>query len=529
MYQNHFGLQDMPFSISPDPRFLFMSERHREALAHLIYGIGNDGGFVLLTGDVGTGKTTVCRCLLEQVPDATDVALVLNPKLTAPELLAALCDELHIRYPEGTSSVKLLVDHINGFLLNNHAQGRKTVLIIDEAQNLAPEVLEQVRLLTNLETDRRKLLQIIMLGQPELRDMLARPEMCQLAQRITARYHLGPLSREEVAEYVAHRLGVAGLRRQIFPKALLRRLHRLSGGVPRLINIICDRALLGTYVQGRETVNRATLEEAAREVLDNHSRRPGRRALRPLLAIATAAVFIALFLGLQGGIGDLSPLPGTTATLNAAPTVSLTWPADQPISLSGTSAYQAVFARWGIEYGQGNGLACEFAQANGLSCQHQRGSLGRLRQINRPAVLKLFDDQGEEFFAALVSLRNQSATFIVGGEEITAPVEALEARWLGEFTVLWEAPSEFTGVIRPGDRGDMVAWLARQRAVVQGRESGALENPVLKGDLLHQLEEFQRTRGLAPDGIVGPQTLLYLRSASGEGPLLDDPKEKDLG
>ena len=266
LYKEYFGLKEPPFSIAPDPRYLFMSEQHREALAHLTYGIESDSGFILLTGDVGTGKTTVSRCLLDQISSDTHVAFVLNPRLSVEELLAVVCDELGIAYPEGTTSNKIFIDRINNFLLATSAKGHKTVLIIEEAQNLSPDVLEQVRLLTNLETNQCKLLQIILLGQPELREMLSQPGMSQLEQRITARYHLGPLSINDVQAYVSHRLAKAGVDRQLFPFSLTRTIYQLSSGVPRLINLICDRSLLGAYVQGKDKVDKATLKRAAQEV-----------------------------------------------------------------------------------------------------------------------------------------------------------------------------------------------------------------------------------------------------------------------
>lgn len=287
MYSNYFGLAEIPFSIAPDPRYLYMSARHREALAHLIYGINSEGCFVLLTGEVGTGKTTICRCLLEQMPENCDVAFIFNPKLTAEELLASICKEFGIPCPRSRGSIKAYVDRINNFLLAAHAKGRKAVLIIDEAQNLGIEVLEQMRLLTNLETNRRKLLQVILLGQTELREMIARPSLRQLAQRITARYHLEPLSKPEVEAYVAHRLAVSGARSRLFPPATLAMLCRLSGGIPRLINVICDRALLGTYIESESAVNKRILAKAAREVLgERHaSSRNGTALRRTLLAL----------------------------------------------------------------------------------------------------------------------------------------------------------------------------------------------------------------------------------------------------
>lgn len=269
MYQEFFGLREAPFSIAPNPHYLYMSKQHHEALAHLVYGVGRDGGFVLLTGEVGTGKTTICRCFLEQIPPDTDVAFILNPKLNAEQLLATICDELGISYFADDVSIKSLVDCINAYLLKSHSKGRHTVLIIDEAQNLSPEVLEQLRLLTNLETHEKKLLQIVLLGQPELQDMFLRPDLRQLAQRVTARFHLKELQPGEIGPYVRHRLGVAGGRDiiSIFPEKTLKKLYVITAGVPRVINLVCDRAMLGAYSQNMRSVDVRTLERAAREIL----------------------------------------------------------------------------------------------------------------------------------------------------------------------------------------------------------------------------------------------------------------------
>ncbi len=303
MYERFFGLTEPPFSIAPDPRYLYMSDKHREALAHLLYGITH-GGFVLLTGEVGTGKTTICRCLLEQLPPDTELAFVFNPKLTAAELLETLCDEYRIPRPlagpGGGASIKALIDGINDHLLAQHARGRTCVLIIDEAQNLAADVLEQMRLLTNLETNERKLLQIMMIGQPELRTMLKRPDLRQLAQRITARYHLGALSAKDTAAYVARRLEVAGVERRLFSPKVLARLHHHTGGIPRLINLIADRALLGAYVQGEPRVSPQTLDRAASEILDGMTSvsewRSRRRVVYAGGGVAVAAAAVATLL-----------------------------------------------------------------------------------------------------------------------------------------------------------------------------------------------------------------------------------------
>jgi general secretion pathway protein A len=273
MYAAHFGLKREPFSIAPDPRYLFMSEHHREALAHLLYGVRGGGGFVLLTGEIGAGKTTVCRCFLEQVPKRTHVAYIFNPKLTALELLQSVCEEFRItvsaRDASAAPTLKDHVDALNEYLLRTHAAGYNSVLIIDEAQNLSADVLEQLRLLTNLETNERKLLQIILIGQPELRDMVARPELEQLAQRVVARFHLDPLGEDETAHYIKHRLSVAGMSGLIpFDRDARHRIHELTRGVPRRINLLCDRALLGAYASGRQRVDRAIVDKAASEVFD---------------------------------------------------------------------------------------------------------------------------------------------------------------------------------------------------------------------------------------------------------------------
>ncbi len=307
MYTAHFGLRELPFAITPDPRYLYMSERHREALAHLLYGVSAGGGFVQLTGEVGTGKTTVCRCLLEQLPPNVDAALILNPRLTASELLATVCDELRIPYPPRTTSLKLLVDALSSHLLQAHAQGRRTVLIIDEAQNLSLEVLEQVRLLTNLETTQEKLLQVILIGQPELIQRLNRPRLRQLAQRVTARYHLLPLSQQETRAYISHRLVVAGQTATLFTSAAVREVHRVSGGVPRLINVMCDRALLGVFARDKKYVDAMTVRRAAAEVLGRVTwSRTARSLLRvSALAAGGAAIVVAAVLATQAPLEDI--------------------------------------------------------------------------------------------------------------------------------------------------------------------------------------------------------------------------------
>jgi general secretion pathway protein A len=536
MYLDYFGFRETPFSIAPDPRYLFMSERHREALAHLLYGIRSEGGFVLVTGEVGTGKTTVCRCLLEQVPDSADIALVLNPKLTAAELLATICDELQIDYPEGNTSIKLFVDRINGRLLDAHARGRRTVLIIDEAQNLGAEVLEQIRLLTNLETDRQKLLQIIMLSQPELLDLLSRPELRQLSQRITARYHLDPLSLPEVDAYVKHRLEVAGMQRQLFSRRTLERLYKISRGIPRLVNIICDRALLGTFVQGRDVVDRKTLDRAAREVFgETRGQRKKKTSMgwRILLAGTLLVSAVAIAGGMSGswnlpaGIGALMPTsrPQTTRTptVDESPaavppaTADDGWVRSLTTDRSEEHAFATLFRKWGITFQpKENGSACDFARSKGLLCLSETGSFRTLDLLNRPAVLKLYDASGGEFYAPVVGKSEKFALLKVGDKEEKVPLEEIRKRWMGQFTLLWQPPPGFEGILKVGNRGGEVAWLDRRLAAAEGGSASTLKNPLFDDTMAGRVKKFQLAMGLVPDGVVGSRTLILLNTAARE-------------
>ena len=327
MYAAYFGLTERPFSLAPDPRYLYLSDAHREALAHLLYGIGEGGSFVQLTGEVGTGKTTVCRALLEQLPPDVDVAMIFNPRLTSVELLAAVCDELRVPYPAGTTSLKVLVDALSQALLDAHAKGRRTVLIIDEAQNLSARVLEEVRLLTNLETTTQKLLQVVLIGQPELAELLARRNLRQLSQRVTARYHLRSFSEEESQRYIQHRLEIAGQRQPIFTKQAVRAAHRLARGIPRLLNTICDRALLGAYATGQTRVKEAVVRRAAKEVLGPRRSRRWVTATAGAVLVVVVASTIALVA--TGGLRSLGAWAFSRTEKSISPPVDV--PALAPV------------------------------------------------------------------------------------------------------------------------------------------------------------------------------------------------------
>jgi general secretion pathway protein A len=516
MYLSFFGLAEAPFSIAPTPRYLYMSQRHQEALAHLLYGVNSGGGFVLLTGEVGAGKTTVCRALLEQIPETCDVAYIFNPRLTVEELLEAVCVEFGITCPAGNRSIKVFVDCLNAHLLAAHAHGRQAVLIIDEAQNLSADVLEQMRLLTNLETSEHKLLQIILIGQPELATVLERPELKQLAQRIVARYHLGPLTRDEVAAYVRHRLEVAGCQRPLFPTALTSRLHRASGGVPRILNLLCDRALLGAYVQGKERVDRKTLKQAEHEVLQTPTQQRRQQRLQQLSIGLTTAAIAGLLAWIYWPVGesliDVAPAKPAIAQMAAATTTQMP-PAVASIAApneadSETPAYTALFKVWDATYRSGD--VCRQAEAQGLRCRNARGSLVELRQLNWPAVLTLRDEQGRNFAATLIALDRRKASLVVGQQRIDADLGTLASQWNGEYSLLWRLPTAVETTLRPDDEGPGIVWLRESMAMIDG-QAPAVNQPTRYDQALAQrVRKFQQASGLKADGNVGTQTLMHL-------------------
>ncbi|MES2149083.1 MAG: AAA family ATPase [Pseudomonadota bacterium] len=512
MYTHYFKLSQAPFSIAPDPRYLYMSERHREALAHLLYGVGSGGGFVLLTGEIGAGKTTVCRCFMEQIPAGCQLGYIFNPKLTVEELLLSVCDEFRITLaPAGAGpvSVKSYVDAINAYLLASHAEGKNNVLIIDEAQNLSPDVLEQLRLLTNLETSERKLLQIILIGQPELRAMLARPELEQLAQRVIARYHLGSLSEAETGSYVAHRLAVAGASAASpIPPRLMARVHRLAQGVPRRINLLCDRALLGAYVENSSTVTRTILRKAAREVFADAVARP-RTALRwPSLLgglLAGAAVSGAVAWQL------LAHRPAPPAP--PAPLARTATPAALVPLAHGTAAgaLRELAALWGEALPEGE--PCQAALKLDLRCHQGRGGLFELRLLDRPAVLSLHEGQ-QQVFALLVALDDRQATLSLDGKRQQLPLGVLATRFDGEFTTFWKVPRAFRDELVDGARGADVDWIAARLAQLNGVAAPVANRP-LDARLQGWLRNFQAAHQLKADGVAGPRTYMRLNQLSG--------------
>jgi len=526
MYLSFFGLNEKPFAITPDPRYLYLSERHAEALAHLLYGINEAGGFVQLTGEVGTGKTTIVRSLLAQTPKNAEIALILNPKMTAPEFLLTICEELGIGVPDSAlGSLKDLVDILSEYLLRAHAAGHRVVLVVDEAQNLSPEVLEQVRLLTNLETNTQKLLQIILIGQPELRELLSRNELRQLAQRVTGRYHLNPLSHEETSAYVRHRLRVAGATSDIFAPPALNAVFSLSQGVPRVINVICDRALLGAYSLDRHRVTASLVRGAAAEVF-------GRRFTPewlPWFATATIALVLG---GVTFAVWKAQPWHARArAVASAGPVARDDGAAAVPVALATTprppaaqlaqllaknaadtdtdGAFGKLFGLWGTKY-QPNGTdPCTQAAALGLACIAERGSFGQLRQYNHPAILLLHDAAGTTHQVVLTALDDEQARLDLGGTQSVSLGE-LSRYWLGDFVMLWRPASSPVKALARGMRGPQVRWLRESLQHVRGVQGDAPVSDVFDAELVGEVREFQRLHQLAVDGIAGVQTQIAL-------------------
>jgi general secretion pathway protein A len=533
VYAAHFGLTERPFSLAPDPRYLFLSDGHREALAHLVYGL-QGGGFVQLTGEIGTGKTTVCRALLDQLPPEVDVAMIFTPRLNAVELLAAVCHELRVVVPAGTTSVKLLVDAVSRKLLDTHAKGRRTVVIIDEAQNLSMEVLEELRLLTNIETTREKLVQVILIGQPELADIMQRPELRQLGQRVTARYHLKPFGYAETKAYVRHRLEVAGQQESMFTGAAVWLAHRRSGGVPRLINNICDRALLGAFSRGTRRVTARIVRRAATEVLGPG---PGQYWLEA--GVAAGIIAAVLF-----GVTSLRPnaieyvtdwwarrimppavamAPPTAAvvatptparTPSAAPTVGESKPGPTLESMLDArttdrdAAFTSLFSTWGETYETKRGEGgCDVARRAGLRCLIKSGTWTSLRRLDLPAMLTLTAPGGERHYATMTALQADTATLDVAGQSVTFRLTEIERFWDGAFLALWKAPGLATADLRPGMASRDVLWLRQQ---LPDGGSAAERTMVFDDDLKQRVVAFQRANGLTPDGVVGDETLLRI-------------------
>ena len=516
MYTEHFGLTEAPFSIAPNPRYLFMSRRHRDALAHLLFGVQSDGGFVLLTGEVGTGKTTLCRCLLEQIPNDVDTAFVLNPLAgKGRALMATICSEFGIKYP-AKASLKMLVDRLNTYLMESHSNHRKAVLIIDEAQNLSYELLEQLRLLTNLETNERKLLQIILLGQPELLEMLEDRRLRQLNQRIIARFHLGALDSNETEAYITHRLAIAHGQPELFTRSAMKRVYRISTGIPRVINLICDRALLGTYAEHKQQVTPRIISRAADEVLGN--RRPGAKPIR-IVAAAVLLTIIAVWTLRPTEVAtprvtEITTSEPALATTSTAQTPTVPVPAKLNIRghASASDAYHDLFALWGTSFDDKASNPCELATAIGLRCLESIATLPELRELDRPVIVQL----NTEYFT-LAQILDGTLTVIAGSAQLSLTQAEFESNYNGTAQMLWRTPPAYQGPLKKNDRGATVDWLVTQLDLTEGHSPPIQAGFTFNDSLEERVRDFQRRAGLSPNGIVDPVTWIHLNDVEALG------------
>lgn len=544
MYQDFFRLTESPFAIVPNPRFYFLSERHKEALSHVLNGIEDGGGLALLTGEVGTGKTTTMKALLERMPEKTQVATILNPSVSVLELLQTLCDELGVAYNEN-DSFKRLYDAIADKLFNNESKGIQTVLLVDEAQHLMPDVLEQLRLLTNIETSYRKLLKVILIGQPELQQMLRQPNLRQLAQRITARYHLIPLTPDEVHQYITHRISCAGGLDPLFDNAAIKLIASKTGGVPRLVNLVCDKSLKMAFKASRQKVNKEIAAKACQDVLEwqgmtQTKTATGNKRYWPVYAgvIGGAALLaVAVRVGLWGDNEESvtaiarEPAPATVTTKQKEkiPVVAVTQPEpvvvqkapakpQKPVvtlplgevareSLSAGTAMQSLYKLWGFD-ADVLAAGCSTEVRGELACFKGKLPFSQLLTIDRPAVLQMNGPEGQSWFAVLYGKGEGQFELLAADKRLLVSGDFLKQHWSGEALVLWRPPLGNPNHIKFGQRGERVRWLDQRLNLVLGDNTPASDTFGQAQRV--KVREFQRSKGLDADGIPGAMTFMVL-------------------
>jgi general secretion pathway protein A len=540
MYNDYYSFAKKPFNITPNPEFLFLSDNHKEVFAHLLFGIRNHSGFIEVTGEVGTGKTTVLRTLLNQLDNEDHrLAFVFNPALSALELLQTINREFGIR--ADSSSRSELQTALNQFLLQENRAGRTVVLVIDEAQNLQAEVLEEIRLLSNLETETDKLVQIILVGQPELAATLARPELRQLSQRITVRYHLRPMLATDTADYINHRLRVAGYHgTELFDARAVKAIYRYSRGFPRLINVLCDRALLVGYTQDRRRITPGLIRQAVRELQQDTQSTAGNPLLKGFVVLMVAGLLgfggylyhdRQQLVGVMPEAGDSAPSPTKNLPLETQPAPAavanwedLTRARQQLAALAWQQSLdegsRALFAQWALPAVELPPIAAvrQFRQAVagfGLELLAYTGELSGLLDINLPALLELYlPGEAEPRYLALQRLSGKTATVspaISGDEQV--PLELLQGLWSGRALIPWKNHSELGYIQQPGEKSLDVRTL--QELLHRAGYYAAELNGVYDQETLNSVTRFQADRGLVQDGRVGPQTLIHIYQAAG--------------
>ncbi|AGH82458.1 general secretion pathway ATPase protein [Psychromonas sp. CNPT3] len=514
MYQHFFALKELPFCIAPDPDFLFLSERHKEALAHLNYGLQGNGGFVLLTGEVGTGKTIVCRALLEALPDHIDIACIVNPALNEIELLASVCDEFNIDYDVDKNSLKLLFDAIRHWMMNNLAQGRRAIILIDEAQHLSFAVLEQLRLLTNIESNNNKPLQVILVGQTELQQKLKSVEFRQLAQRITARYHLLPLCAAQCANYIEFRLHVAGAHMPIFESMALQQIYRYTQGVPRLINLLCERCLLSAYSQNKESINTSLVKKAASEMQFTASKTLFSQYGRALLFVILGVLVVFNLAKIKNNATQFYQHFSMSETVPNKASISnnFHWFSDhQTLDLNKGNyavALSTLYAIWGYEVPL-EGIDCTQGERVSLVCFSRRSNMSELARLNYPAILKL-NNADQSVYVVLYKIK-EDYQLLLGSQLISVSEAWLQYYWDGDLTLLWKRPFKEKGVLKLSQQGENVRWLKQTLSTLQAVDLG--NDDYFDPALASKVQQFQETQQLSQDGIVGSRTLMLLMQA----------------
>ncbi|CAK2090865.1 general secretion pathway protein A [Vibrio crassostreae] len=551
MYKEYFGFVEMPFSIVPNSRYLFLSQRHQEAMQNLQAGLGEGGGFAMLTGEVGTGKTTVAKAMLSSLDRHTQAGLILNPTFSNTDLLEAICDEFEVEYPE-QASLKQLSQAIHYFLLDSHAEGIQTLLVIDEAQHLAADVLEQLRLLTNLETDSRKLLKVLLVGQPELQQHLQTTQLRQLAQRITGRYHLLPLNIEEAGKYIAFRLETAGGEQMLFSNRSVKLIAQYTHGIPRLINLVCDKALQLAFHNGEQTPSNETVNKACQQVMAfqaevYHVDKPRAASAIPKLVQYAGAATLSVALAM--------------ATFNFAPTYIDSWLTTEPSNeaqtvssakmqrslvvdmpkavaepetdkfalpphiqqhlMQGTNrslAIKDLYTLWGYQSSLRDGLCLSEPQSV-FVCEQQQSSLDDLLELGVPVVLNL-DIEQESVFAVLYGVSQDSVELLVNEKLLVMPKQSLEQIWQGDYVAIWKQPLRET--LKEGYQGEAVALLDLLLSEVLGEVVSGSD--VFDYELKMKVEAFQTWQSMSVDGIAGQRTLARLQRLA----QLDSPKLMSL-
>ncbi|PNH81732.1 ExeA family protein [Vibrio diazotrophicus] len=531
MYQQFFGLAELPFSIVPNSRYLYLSQRHQEAISHLQEGLGDGGGFAMLTGEVGTGKTTVAKAILDNLPANTQAGFILNPTFSEQELLEAICDEFSVSYGK-KATLKKLSQALNQFLLEKHADGIQVLLIIDEAQHLAPDVLEQLRLLTNLETDSRKLLKVLLIGQPELQQKLQLPQLRQLAQRITGRYHLLPLDEVETAHYIRFRLQQAGGDGNLFSNKCAKWIARETHGIPRLINLVCDNSLKGAFKAGEKELGLERVKWACQQVMSFQSTVYQRSDAKPssprfpFVAVTCSLIGLSLAAAstywlppiINEQVAHYWPVPEAKTALQE--TVFPKQVEDALIQAENLStALRALYAVWGYKASVIDTF-CQSDSSSLLQCMPSQGDWQTLSQLNMPVVLTLEVDN-KPSYAVLYRLNGDELELLVNDEHIRIDKQWISPLWNGEFHLTWQA--SFKQTLKSGMKGQEIALLDRKLSQILGEPER--ETQVFDDEVKRKVSLFQRWQNMHVDGIAGEQTLRRLELLTQQdAPKLDAPK-----